>query len=582
MKQLLTGNEAAARGAYEAGVKVCSAYPGTPSTEIFENLPQYKDVLYCEWAPNEKVAVEVAYGASIAGARSLSAMKHVGVNVAADPIFTATYNGVGAGFVIISGDDPDMHSSQNEQDNRYYAKFAKMPLIEPSDSQECKDFMREAFRVSEQFDLPVLFRMTTRVCHSKSVVALGEREEKPYVEYKRDAPKFVCTPANAKRHRPELEEKLKRLEEYANASPLNKMELNGAKVGVVSASIAYQYAKEVFPEDTSFLKLGFTYPLPMDLIREFASKVETLYVVEELEPFMEEQMKAAGIPCIGKELVPRMYELNPEVLARAIFQKEPEMKTVPVAAVPRPPVLCPGCPHRGFFYTLGKGKNNVITGDIGCYTLGASAPLNAMDSVVCMGGGFSVGMGMSKAFEAYSVPNKKVFGVLGDSTFFHSGMTGAAEILYNRGNMIPCVLDNSITGMTGHQDNPGTGETLMGERAPVILIEDVLRAMGYQNVIVVDPQDLKAMQTAVDDALKSEVPAAIVARRPCVLIKKIKHNFGKCVVNRDQCKSCKMCLKVGCPAVCFKDGKSFIDETLCEGCTVCMQVCPFKAIEKPE
>lgn len=582
MKQLLTGNEAAARGAYEGGAKVCSAYPGTPSTEIFENLPQYKDVLYCEWAPNEKVAVEVAYGASIAGARSLSAMKHVGVNVAADPIFTATYNGVGAGFVIVSGDDPDMHSSQNEQDNRYYAKFAKMALIEPSDSQECKDFMVEAFKVSEAFDIPVLFRMTTRVCHSKSLVTLGEREEAPYTPYKRDAAKFVCTPANAKRHRPELEEKLNKLEAYANTSKLNKMELNGTKIGVVTASIAYQYAKEVFPADTSFLKLGFTYPLPMDLIRDFAAKVEMLYVVEELEPFMEEQMKAAGIACIGKDIVPRMYELNPEVLQKAVFGTEPETTPVSVSPVPRPPVLCAGCPHRGFFYTLGKGKHNVIAGDIGCYTLGGSAPLNAMDSVVCMGGGFSVGMGMAKAFEAFGVTDKKVFGVLGDSTFFHSGMTGAAEILYNKGKMIPCILDNSITGMTGHQDNPGTGETLMGENAPVILIEDVLKAMGYQNVFVVDPQDLKAMQAAVDNALQSTVPAAIVTRRPCVLIKKIKHNFGKCQVDREKCRSCKMCLKVGCPAVCFKDGKSFIDQTLCVGCTVCMQVCPFKAIEKTE
>ncbi|HWS30338.1 MAG TPA: indolepyruvate ferredoxin oxidoreductase subunit alpha [Clostridia bacterium] len=582
MKQLLTGNEAAARGAYEGGAKVCSAYPGTPSTEIFENLPQYKDALYCEWAPNEKVAVEVAYGASIAGARSLSAMKHVGVNVAADPIFTATYNGVGAGFVIVSGDDPDMHSSQNEQDNRYYAKFAKMALIEPSDSQECKDFMIEAFRVSEEFDIPVLFRMTTRVCHSKSVVTLGERTEAPYKEYKRDAAKFLCTPANAKRHRPMLEEKLKKLEAYANLSPLNKLELRGSKVGVVSASIAYQYAKEVFPEDTSFLKLGFTYPLPMELIRDFASKVETLYVVEELEPFMEEQMKAAGIQCIGKEAVPGMYELNPEILKKAVFGTEPETNCVSVTPVLRPPVLCAGCPHRGFFYTLGKGKHNVITGDIGCYTLGGSAPLNAIDTVVCMGGGFSVGMGMSKAFEAYGVPNKKVFGVVGDSTFFHSGMTGAAEIIYNKGNMIPCILDNSITAMTGHQDNPGTGETLMGESTPLIRPENVLKAMGYENVFIADPQDLTAMQSAVDGALKSEAPAAIIARRPCVLIKKIKHNFGKCAVDREKCRSCKMCLKVGCPAVCFKEGKSSIDETLCVGCTVCLQVCPFKAIEKTE
>ncbi|MEG1548348.1 MAG: indolepyruvate ferredoxin oxidoreductase subunit alpha [Clostridia bacterium] len=578
MKQLLSGNEAAARGAYEAGVKVCSAYPGTPSTEIFENLPQYKESVYSEWAPNEKVATEVAYGASIAGVRSLCAMKHVGVNVAADPIFTAAYNGVGAGFVIVSADDPDMHSSQNEQDNRYYAKFAKLGLVEPSDSEECRTFMKEAFDISERFDIPVMFRVTTRVCHSKSLVELGERTEHAPKEYKRDVPKFVCTPANAKRHRPLLEDKLNAMEEYANNCPLNVMELKGTKVGVISASIAYQYAKESFPEDTSFLKLGFTNPLPMELIREFSAKVEKLYIVEELEPFMEEQIKAAGIACVGKDVISRMYELNPEVVARGVFGTEPEMKTLPVTAAPRPPVLCPGCPHRGFFYTLSKGKDYVIAGDIGCYTLGCAPPLNAMDSVVCMGGGFSVAMGMAKAFETQGI-DKKVFGVLGDSTFFHSGMTGAAEIIYNRGKLIPCVLDNSITGMTGHQDNPGSGETLMGEPAPAIKIENVLAAYGYEKIIIVDPQDLAAMQKAVDEALASTVPAAIITRRPCLLIKKIKHDIGSCTVN-DKCRGCKLCLKVGCPAVAVMDGRAVIDKTLCVGCTVCAQVCPFGAIER--
>ena len=580
MKHLMSGNEAVARGAYEAGVKVCSAYPGTPSTEIFENLPQYKDHLYCEWAPNEKVAAEVAYGASIAGVRSLCAMKHVGLNVAADPVFTATYNGVGKGFVIISADDPDMHSSQNEQDNRYYAKAAKMAMIEPSDSQESKDFIKEAFEISEKFDIPVLFRTTTRVCHSKSLVEFGDVVEAEPFEYKRNVFKFVSAPANAKAHHPVLEQKLLDMAEYACTSKLNRVEMNSAKIGVITASVAYQYAKEVFPEDTSFLKLGFTYPLPMNLIKDFASKVEKLYVIEELEPFMEEQIKAAGIDCIGKELIPNIYELNPEIVAKSIFGTEPETKELSVKAVGRPPVLCPGCPHRGFFYTMSKNKSFVISGDIGCYTLGSAKPLSAMDSVVCMGGGFSVGMGMSKAFDMLGDTSKKVFGIVGDSTFFHSGMTGAAEILYNKGNMIPVVLDNSITGMTGQQENPGSGENLMGEPAPSISIEKVLEAFGYQNVIIVDPQDLTAMQKAVDDALSSEVPAAIITRRPCLLIKKIKHNIGKCNVNADKCRSCKKYLKVGCPAIFMKDGKATIDQTLCVGCTVCNQVCPFGAIEK--
>lgn len=580
MKYLMSGNEAVARGAYEAGVKVCSAYPGTPSTEIFENLPQYKDSLYCEWAPNEKVAAEVAYGASIAGVRSLCAMKHVGLNVAADPIFTATYNGVGRGFVIISADDPDMHSSQNEQDNRYYAKAAKMAMIEPADSQESKDFIREAFEISEKFDIPVLFRTTTRVCHSKSIVEFGEVVESEPYEYERNVFKYVSAPANAKAHHPVLEQKLKDMAEYACTSSLNKIEMNGTKVGVITASVAYQYAKEVFPEDTSFLKLGFTYPLPMNLIKDFASKVDKLYVIEELEPFMEEQIKAAGIDCIGKELIPNIYELNPEIVAKSIFGTEPEVKELAVKAVGRPPVLCPGCPHRGFFYTMSKNKSFVISGDIGCYTLGSAKPLSAMDSVVCMGGGFSVGMGMSKAFDMIGDTNKKVFGIVGDSTFFHSGMTGAAEILYNKGNIIPVVLDNSITGMTGQQENPGSGENLMGEPAPIISIEKVLKAFGYQNVIIVDPQDLTAMQKAVDDALASEVPAAIITRRPCLLIKKIKHNISQCTVDSEKCRSCKKCLKVGCPAIFMKDGKATIDATLCVGCTVCNQVCPFGAIEK--
>ena len=580
-KHLLSGNEAIARGAYEAGVRVCSAYPGTPSTEIFENLPQYKDELYCEWAPNEKVAVEVAYGAAIGGARSLCAMKHVGLNVAADPLFTAAYNGVNRGFVIVTADDPSMHSSQNEQDNRYYARSAKVALVEPSDSQECIDFMKEAYRISEKFDMPVLFRTTTNISHSKSLCTFSERQEAEPFVYERNQRKYNCAPANAYRNHPKVEANLKALAEYGETCPLNKVEYRGGKVGVITASIAYEIAKDVFPEDTSFLKLGLTYPLPMGLIREFASKVETLYVIEELEGFMEDQIRAAGIPCIGKEKVSNLYELNPERLREMLFGVKPEIKELPVKAVPRPPVLCPGCPHRGFFYTMSKGKNFVIGGDIGCYTLGGAAPLGAMDTCVCMGGGFSVAMGMSKAFAATG-QQKKVFGVVGDSTFFHSGMTGAAEILYNKGAVIPVVLDNHITGMTGHQDNPGSGYTLQGEIAAAIRIEDVLRAFGYENVIIVDPQDLTAMQKAVDDALASAVPAAIICRRPCLLIKRIRHDIGLCEVDREKCIGCKKCLKVGCPAVSIRDGKSSIDPDQCVGCTVCAQVCPVGAITRKE
>ena len=580
-RYLLSGNEAISRGAYEAGVKVCSAYPGTPSTEIFEELPKYKDSLYCEWAPNEKVAVEVAYGASVAGVRSLSAMKHVGVNVAADPIFTAAYNGVNGGFVIVSADDPSMHSSQNEQDNRYYAKAAKIPMIEPADSQECLDFLKEAYNISEQFDVPVLFRTTTRVAHSKSIVTFNEPLDVEIKPYQRNTRKNIAAPANAYLNHPKLEKALEELEEYGNTSSLNKMEINDTKIGVITASIAYYYAKDAFPENTSFLKLGLTNPLPMKLIKEFADKVDKLYVIEELEPFMETQIKAAGIECVGKDLTGKLYELNPQLLKQRIFNESIETIDVGVKAVSRPPALCPGCPHRGFFYTMSKHKDFVIAGDIGCYTLGGSAPLNALDSVVCMGGGFTLAMGMAKAFEKTN-QSKKVFGVVGDSTFFHSGMTGAAEIIYNKGNLIPVVLDNSITGMTGHQDNPGSGYTLLGEIAETLKIEDILESYGFKNVIIVDPQDLGAMEQAIQNALNSEVPAAIITRRPCILIKRIKHNFSKCYVDKDKCIGCKMCQKVGCPAITVKDNKADIDNNQCVGCTVCNQVCPKQAINKKE
>ena len=573
MKYLMSGNEAIARGAYEAGVNVCSAYPGTPSTEIFEQLPQYKDSLYCEWAPNEKVAVEVAYGASIAGARTLSAMKLVGLNVAADPLFTAAYLGVNGGFVIVDADDPSMHSSQNEQDNRWYAKHAKIALVEPSDSQECKDFMRTAYDISEEFDMPVLFRTTTRVSHSKSLVELGERTEHEIKPYTPNPKKFVCTPAGAYRNRAKVEANMKRLEQYSNTCALNRMELNGGKTGVISASIAYLYAKEVFPEDTSFLKLGLTYPLPMELIRDFASKVEKLYVIEELDGFMEEQIKAAGIDCIGKAVVSPMYELDPERLREEIFGVKPQTCAVDAAAAPRAPALCPGC--------ASKIKDAVITGDIGCYTLGAAPPLNASDTCVCMGGGFTIGAGMAQAF-AMTGQKKKIFGVVGDSTFFHSGITGAIEIIYNNAAMIPVVLDNHITGMTGHQDNPGTGYSLMGDVAAAIRIEDVLHSVGFENVIIVDPNDLAAMTKALNDAVESPVRAAVIARRPCLLIKRGKHERAQCVVDAAKCVGCKKCIGIGCPALMMSGGRAAIDAQLCVGCTVCAQVCPKQAISRKE
>ena len=590
MKQLLSGNEAIARGAYEAGIKVCSAYPGTPSTEILENTAQYKDAMYSEWAPNEKVAAEVAYGAAVAGSRSMCTMKMVGLNVAADPFFTAGYMGVKGAYIVVTADDPSCHSSQNEQDNRHYARAAKVACIEPSDSQECKDFVAFAADISEQFDTPALFRVTTRICHSKSLVEFGERtEHAPATPYARNTRKYICAPANAYLNHPLVEERLRKLDEYGSTTAveigLNKVELNGSEIGVVTAGVSYQYAKEAFPEGTSFLKLGLTYPMPKALIKDFASKVKKLYVVEELDGFMEDEIKAMGIECVGKELIGNMYELNAELIRERVFGIKNPTKTPDVAPAKRPPALCPGCPHRGFFYTLAQNKNYVVTGDIGCYTLGFAAPLSCMDVCICMGGGFTAGMGMSKAFAAQGVTDKVVFGCMGDSTFFHSGLTGAAEIIYNNGRMIPVVLDNRITGMTGHQENPGTGLTLMGDPAPMLNVEHTLESLGFAPVYVVDPQDLTAMKNAATSAvadLNDGKHPAIVTKRACLLVKRYKFQPSMCTVDRDKCKSCKKCLKVGCPAIAIQDGKAMIDRTQCVGCTVCAQVCPFDAIYKEE
>jgi indolepyruvate ferredoxin oxidoreductase alpha subunit len=586
MKQLLTGNEAIARGLYEAGAVFASAYPGTPSTEILENLPQYSADIYSEWAPNEKVAVEAAYGASIAGARSFAAMKHVGLNVAADPLFTAAYNGVGGGFILLSADDPGMHSSQNEQDNRHYARAAKIPMLEPADSGECRDFVAEAFRISEEFNTPVLLRVTTRISHSKSLVEPGERTDVPVKPYERNIVKYVSTPANAMRHHPEVEQRLADLAAYSNASKLNYEEINkDAKIGVIAASVCRQYAKEVFGETASYFHVGLSYPLPIERIRAFvkAQAFETLYVIEELDPFMEDALKAAGIDCIGKAKVPAVGELDPQILEEELLGLGAVIKAVDAEAAARPPVLCAGCPHRGFFYELSKGVAKgkyVVSGDIGCYTLGSSPPLSAIESCVCMGGGFTVAAGMAQVFKRTD-DERVVFGVMGDSTFLHSGITGATEIVYNGAKVIPCVLDNSITAMTGHQDNPATGRTLMGGEAPVVSIVEVLKAVGFQKVITVDPQDLAATEAAVAEAVQTVAdgtPAALVTQRPCVLIKGLKLEKATCVVDETKCKLCKMCIKVGCPAVVMEEKSASIDQTLCTGCTVCQQVCPFGAI----
>ena len=589
MKVLMTGNEAVARGAYEAGISYASAYPGTPSTEILENLAEYKGEIIAEWATNEKVALETAIGASIAGARSLAAMKHVGLNVAADPLFTFAYTGVNGALVLVSADDPGMHSSQNEQDNRNYAKFAKLPMLEPSDSQEAKDMVVAAVEISERFNTPVLLRMTTRVNHSKTLVQWGDAQEavkKPYVKNIR---KYHAIPAVARVLHEELEERLLHLEAFSNETPLNRIEWHDKAVGIIASGISYEYAREVFGDTASYLKVGFSFPLPMAKIREFAAQVGTLYVIEELEPFMEEQIKAAGIPCVGKEKVPRLGELSTDILRRVFFGTTNDVVTYERADVAaRPPVLCAGCPHRGFYYELGKRKNIMITGDIGCYGLGALEPLNAMDSSICMGASISMGHGAQQVFEKFGETMRTV-AVIGDSTFFHTGMNSLLNASYNRSRSVTCILDNRITGMTGHQENPGTGFTLQGEPTKIIEIQPLVEAMGIDHVRTINPLSLNAVQEALDWALSVDGPSVIITRWPCVLKKASVHDQkefgnwkGQCVVEADACVGCRICLKTGCPALQFDPltTKTTIEKGSCVGCEVCLQVCPVKAIQK--
>ncbi|CAK7019591.1 MAG: hypothetical protein DELT_02358 [Desulfovibrio sp.] len=589
MKELLTGDEAVARGAYEAGVLFASAYPGTPSTEILENIAHYEEI-DAEWAPNEKVAAEAAIGASIAGVRSLAAMKHVGVNVAADPMFTFAYMGVSGGMVLVSADDPSMHSSQNEQDNRNYARHMMIPMFEPADSQESKDMLLEAFDVSEKFDTPVLFRMTTRVCHSKSLVELGERKAPSPIPYVKNRPKNDPVPAMSRLMRVRIEERTKKLREYAESCRFNTVEYNDKKIGIIANGISYQYAKEVFGDTASYLKIGFSYPLPMDMIRKFRAEVETLYVIEELDPFMEMEIKAAGIDCIGKEKIPTYGELNPNIIAQSLcgatfdtiaYNKE--------MAVDRPPVLCAGCPHRPFYYELAKKKDSVLVGDIGCYALGGSEPLNAKDLAVCMGSAFSVAHGMKKGFDA-SGQQKKVVAQMGDSTFFHTGVNSLMEVVYNKSNVICCILDNRITGMTGHQENPGTGYRLQGQETDIMDIETVVKACGVAHIRTINPLNLKEVREAFNWAYAIEdEPVVIITKWPCVLKKltaqdkkDFKIDMKPCVVEAETCTGCTICLKTGCPALTFNKAtkKAGIDAIQCVGCMVCAQVCPKKAIAK--
>lgn len=591
MKELLTGNEALARGAYEAGVHYASAYPGTPSTEILENVALYKDSIVAEWANNEKVALESAAGAAVAGARAFASMKHVGVNVAADPLFTLAYTGINGGFVLITADEPGQHSSQNEQDNRNYAKFAKIPCIEPKDSAECKDYMKRAFDISEEYDTPVLLRITTRVCHSKGIVELEERQEVAIREYKKDVKKYITVPAHAKQLRANVEERIHNLRKFSNETDMNRIEWNDKKIGVIASGGAIDYAHEVFGDSASYLMIGFSYPLPDEKIKEFCSQVETVYVIEENDPIIEEEAQRLGFTVHGNDTFPPFGELTPDVIREALYGKmldsvDGESDKV----VPRPPTLCAGCPHRGFFYEVGKLKNIMISGDIGCYTLGFAPPYNAMDINLCMGASISVGHGAQTVFNMEPDNKMRVVAVMGDSTFFHTGVNSLINTAYNGSNTINIILDNRITGMTGHQENPGSGYTLQGKETKEIDIEAMVRACGIDHVVTIDPNDLTAVKNALKWAESLDEPSVIITRWPCVLKKlndKDKIEFidvfkSKCYVDQDMCIGCRACTRTGCPAIEFdyEGKKSYINPTACVGCTVCLQVCPVQAIKK--
>lgn len=591
MKKLMTGDEAIARGAYEAGVSYASAYPGTPSTEILENLSTYKEI-YAEWAPNEKVAMESAIGASVAGLRSMVSMKHVGMNVAADPMFTWSYMGVNGGNVIITADEPGMYSSQNEQDNRNYAKAAKIAMLEPSDSQECIDMVKAAYELGEKYDTPFIIRMTTRVCHSKSIVELGERADVPAKSWEKNPAKYVCLPAIARKLRVNLEKRMADLAAYSEESPFNRVEMGGTKVGIIASGICYYYAKEVFGEDASYLKLGFTNPLPANLIRDFCSRVDKVYILEENDPYIEEFVKQQGCACIGKELFPSYGELTPDVIRSCIEGKPVDtIEFDRSKLINRAPTFCAGCPHRGLFYRLGKRKDIMVSGDIGCYTLAAGKPYSALDSTVCMGASISLGHGAQRAFNAQGT-GRRVVTVLGDSTFFHTGINSLINTVYNKSNTVNIILDNRITGMTGHQENPGTGYTAKGEETTLIRIEDLVRAIGVKHVYVINPNCLDQVDEALDKCLALDEPSVIITRWPCVLKKFSREDRSefdnlfstKNRVNADKCVGCKLCLKAGCPAMFFDKTtkKVTINQEQCVGCDVCTQICPKGAIGKKE
>ncbi|MBE7044389.1 MAG: indolepyruvate ferredoxin oxidoreductase subunit alpha [Ruminococcaceae bacterium] len=575
MKQLMLGNAAVARGAYEAGVTVVASYPGTPSTEITENIVKY-DEIYAEWSPNEKVAGEVAIGASVAGARSMSCMKHVGLNVMADPIFTVSYTGVNGGLVFCVADDPGMHSSQNEQDSRHYAKASKIMMLEPSDSSECKEFTKRAFQLSEEFDTPAFLRLSTRVSHSQSLVEECPREEVPLKDYEKNIGKNVMMPANAIKRHVVVEERIQKLTAFAETTDLNTVEMNSDKIGIITSGITYMYAKEALGDRVSYLKLGMVYPMPVEKIKEFASKVEKVYVIEELDPFIEEHCRAIGVEVIGKEVFTLLGEYTPGMIKKAVFGEDLRPYREAEEAIPvRPPVMCAGCPHRGTFYVL-KKLGLVVSGDIGCYTLGAVAPLASVDTTYCMGASISAAMGMAKARGKEF--NKKLVSVIGDSTFMHSGMTGLADIVYNKGANTVIILDNSITGMTGHQDNPTTGRTIRQEPTKQVDLVKLCHALGVDRVTVADPFDLKNFEQVVKTETEADEPSVIIAQRPCALLKTVKYS-GNCVIG-ENCKKCKVCMKLGCPAISERDGAIVIDKTQCNGCGLCINACPFGAITK--